>query len=305
MGRRRSDERSKEVEPSTKSSTWPIQPLSLQLSLFPPEERRRRENAGSKSADISHERNYNVPGHRERRHFKKKKDQLLTRCSLANLPKTHHYKNRSPSSKSGIGPLPNLNSLEHEFTKPGTNLQAITLQLKLEKQQRNLIKSQGALYRHKIGRPKKLNQSELNAILKLPTIRRREGRHRSDPTFTKPRKLPFVNQLEDGVNPLGARPWISRLYQNPISISLQDNITGFQSAMDYGRLSNIGSRRNGNRTDNEKGLKFSKSKRKRRKSGYAGLRDKKLVNDARDWMKKHRAMDKNFYGTSISLRHKR
>jgi len=306
MGRRRPSERSKkEVVASTNTSAWPIQPLSLQLSLFPPEERRRRENAGSKSADITGERNYNVPGHRERRHFEKKKDQLLTRCYYGSLPSTHHLKNRSPSSKSGIGPLPNLNTLEHEFTKPGTNLQAINLQLKLEKQQRKLIKSQGALYRHKIGRPKKLNQSELNAILKLPTIRKREGRHRSDPTFTKPRKRNFGNQLEDGVNPLGARPWISRLYQNPISISLQDNITGFQSAMDYGRLSNIGSRRKGNRTGDEKGLQFSKSKKKRRKSGYAGLKDKKLVNDARAWMKKHRAMDKNFYGTSISLSLKR
>lgn len=304
MGRRRSSERSKEVVASTNSSAWPIQPLSLQLSLFPPEDRRRRENAGSKS-DTTSERDYNVPGHRQRRHFEKKKDQLLTRCYFANLPSTHPLKHRSPSSRSGIGPLPNLNTLEHEFTKPGTNLQAINLQLKLEKQQRNMIQSQGAIYRHKIGRPKKLNKSEMNAILKLPTIRNREGRHRSDPTFTKPSKRFFGNQLEDGVNPLGARPWISRLYQNPISISLQDNITGFQSAMDYGRLSNIGSRRNGNRTKDEKGIQFSKFKKKRRKSGYAGLKDKKLVNDARTWMKNHKAMDKNFYGTSISLSLKR
>jgi len=307
MGRRRPSERterSNEVVTSIKNSTWPIQPLALQLSLYPPETRRQREDAGCKSADITQERDYNVPGHRQRRHFKKKKDQLLTRC-YALLPKTHHCNFRSPSSRSGIGPLPNLNTLEHEFAKPGTNLQAINLQLKLEKQQRKLIKSQGALYRHNmIGRPSRLNQSELNAILKLPTIRGKEGR-RSDPTVSKTRFRMFKQHLEEGVNPLGARPWISRLYQNPISISLQDNLTGFTSAMDYGRLSNIGSRRNGNRLKSAKEVKLAKAKRSRRCTGYAGLKDKSLVSDAREWMKNHRAIDKNFYGTSISLSLKR
>jgi len=302
MGKRRPSERSTEITSLKNNSTWPIQPLSLQLSLYPPE-RLRREDAGSKSADFTSERNYNVPGHRERRHFKKKKDQLLTRYAL--LSKTHLGQIQSPS-RSGIGPLPNLNTLEHEFAKPGTNLQAINLQLKLEQQQRSMIKSQGALYRHnKIGRPKRLNRSELDAILKLPTIQGKDGRYRADTSCAKPRTRLCGQQLEEGENPLGSRPWISRLYQNPISISLQDNLTGFQSAMDYGRLSNIGSRRNGNRTKRANERKRAKAKRSKLHTGYAGLKDKKLVSDARDWMKKHRAMDKNFYGTSISLSLKR
>jgi len=302
MGRRRPSERSTEITSLKNNSTWPIQPLSLQLSLYPPE-RRRREDAGSKSADFTRERNYNVPGHRERRHFEKKKDQLLTR--YAHLPKTHPGHIRSLRSGSGIGPLPNLNTLEHEFSKPGTNLQAINLQLRLEQQQRSMIKSQGALYRHnKIGRPKRLNKSELDAILKLPTIQGKEGRYRADSSCAKPRRL-CGQEFEDGENPLGTRPWISRLYQNPISISLQDNLTGFQSAMEYGRLSNIGSRRNGNRTKRANERKQIKAKRSKLHTGYAGLKDKRLVSDARLWMKNHRAMDKNFYGTSISLSLKR